>query len=143
MLPFIVLLLRILMVVALYTFLGWMIYTLWSDLRFHSQILSRRKTPPLTILMENDPEAEKRSFSQNEIIIGRESSCDIPLTDSVISGRHARLVYRNLHWWVEDLMSTNGTYLNDERVESPAILIHGDELRIGKNILVMDIPSTD
>ncbi len=143
MLSIIVLILRILLVIALYVFLGWTIFTLWSDLKFHSQILSHRKTPPLTIFMENDPQAEKRSFSQNEIIIGREPSCDISLLDTVVSSRHARLVYRNMHWWIEDLMSTNGTYLNDERVESPAILINGDELRIGKSILVMDIPSTD
>ncbi len=143
MLPVFVLLLRIIMISALYAFLGWAIYTLWSDLRFHSQILSKRKTPPISVVLDNDPEAAKLSFNKNEIAIGRDPSCDIYLPDSVISSRHARLVYRNAHWWIEDLMSTNGTFLNDERVESPAILINGDELRIGKNILILDISTSE
>lgn len=143
MLPIFVLVLRILMVITLYAFLAWALYTLWRDLRFHSQVLTSRKTPPISIIMEGDPENEKISFSQNEISIGREPSCDIHLPDPVISVKHARLIYRNMHWWIEDLMSTNGTYLNDERVESPTILINGDELRIGKSILLVELSSTE
>lgn len=138
-LPVVLLILRILMAVALYAFLFWMVFTIWSDLKFHSQIIGQKKIPSLLLTMDGDPKAEKRAFSQNEIIIGREESCDIYMPDPVISSRHARLAYRNSHWWIEDLMSTNGTYLNDERVESPAILINGDELRIGKNILLVEI----
>jgi pSer/pThr/pTyr-binding forkhead associated (FHA) protein len=138
-LPIIVLILRVLMVVALYGFLIWMMVTIWSDLKFHSQILGQKKIPQIMLSMDSDPEAEKRTFSQNEVIIGREETCDVFIPDPVISSRHARLVYRNTHWWIEDLMSTNGTYLNDERVESPAILINGDELRIGKSILLIEI----
>ena len=135
----IVLLLRIFMVIALYSFLAWAMITLWKDLKFHSQIIAKKKTPPLSIIMDSDPRAETLNFDQNEIIIGRDESCDIRLPDQATSGKHARLVYRNMHWWIEDLMSTNGTYLNDERIESPAILINGDELRIGKSILVVEI----
>ena len=135
----IVLLLRIFMVIALYSFLAWAMITLWKDLKFHSQIIAKKKTPPLSIIMDSDPRAETLNFDQNEIIIGRDESCDIRLLDQATSGKHARLVYRNMHWWIEDLMSTNGTYLNDERIESPAILINGDELRIGKSILVVEI----
>lgn len=138
-LPIIVLILRVLMVISLYGFLIWMMVTIWSDLKFHSQIIGQKKIPQLLLFMEGDAEDEKRTFSQNEIIIGREENCDVFLADPVISSRHARLVYRNMHWWIEDLMSTNGTYLNDERVESPAILINGDELRIGKCILMVEI----
>ncbi len=138
-LPIIVLILRILMVVALYGFLFWMMITIWNDLKFHSQILGQKKIPQILLSTDGDPEAAKRAYAQNEVIIGREESCDFFIPDPVISSRHARLVYRNTHWWIEDLMSTNGTYLNDERVESPAILINGDELRIGKTILLVEI----
>ena len=131
------------MVIALYAFLGWALYTLWRDLKFHSHILTSQKTPPLGIVMDGDPETAKKSFTKNEIVIGRDPSCDICLSEQIISARHARLIYRNLHWWIEDLMSTNGTYLNDERVESPAILINGDELRIGKSILEIELMSTE
>ncbi|MRS02285.1 FHA domain-containing protein [bacterium] len=138
-LPIIVLILRVLMVVALYGFLTWMMITIWNDLKFHSQILGQKKIPQIILSTEGDPEADKRAFTQNEVIIGREETCDVFIPDPVISSRHARLVYRNTHWWIEDLMSTNGTYLNDERVGSPAILINGDELRIGKTILMVEI----
>lgn len=138
-LPIIVLILRVLMVIALYGFLIWMMITIWNDLKFHSQIIGQKKIPQILLALDGDTEDEKRAFSQNEIIIGREATCDVILSDPVISSRHARLVYRNMHWWIEDLMSTNGTYLNDERVESPAILINGDELSIGKCILTVEI----
>jgi len=141
-LPIIVLILRVLMVIALYGFLIWMMVTIWSDLKFHSQILGQKKIPQLLLSMDGES-GEKRAFSQNEVIIGREETCDVFLPDPVISSRHARLVYRNTHWWIEDLMSTNGTYLNDERVESPAILINGDELRIGKCILMVEIQAVN
>jgi pSer/pThr/pTyr-binding forkhead associated (FHA) protein len=139
--PVLVLILRFLMVIALYSFLGWAMITIWRDLKFRTQFLSQRKIPPVSIILDDDPLAERQTFSQNEIIIGREESCDIHLSDPVISAKHARLVYRNTHWWIEDLMSTNGTYLNDEKIESPAILINGDELRIGKDILLVEIQS--
>lgn len=138
-LPVLVLILRVVMVIALYGFLIWMMVTIWNDLKFHSQVLGQKKIPQILLSSDADPEAEKRVFTQTEVIIGREETCDVFIPDSVISSRHARLVYRNTHWWVEDLLSTNGTYLNDERVESPAILINGDELRIGKNILLVEI----
>jgi pSer/pThr/pTyr-binding forkhead associated (FHA) protein len=127
------------MVIALYAFLIWMAVTIWNDLKFHSQILGQKKIPEIYISVDGDPEAAKYSFTQTEVVIGREETCDVFVPDPVISTRHARLVYRNMHWWIEDLMSTNGTFLNDERVESPAILINGDELRIGKNILLVEI----
>jgi len=138
MIPILVLLLRILLVVALYAFLGWAMFTLWKDLKFQSQIIAQKKTPALTIILDSDPQAVKQYFSQNEIIVGRDETCDITLNDAVISAKHARLIHRNMHWWIEDLNSTNGSFLNDERVESPAILINGDEIRVGRNILVVE-----
>ena len=93
----------------------------------------------MTIILDSDPQAVKQYFSQNEIIVGRDETCDITLNDAVISAKHARLIHRNMHWWIEDLNSTNGSFLNDERVESPAILINGDEIRVGRNILVVEI----
>ncbi|KAF0111604.1 MAG: hypothetical protein FD147_785 [Chloroflexi bacterium] len=139
MLSIFVLLLRIFLMIVLFSFLVWTIYTLWRDLKIQSQILLTKKIPIISLYSESDPSLEKVTFSKAEVSIGRDDSCDIPLTEETISNRHARLTYRHMHWWVEDLLSTNGTYLNDERVETPTILITGDELRIGKTILVIDI----
>jgi len=139
MIPILVFIVRILMAIALYSFLVWAMVSLWRDLKFHSHFLSQQKIPQLTITVDGDPLSERYTFNQNEVIIGREESCDLHLSDAMISSKHVKLTYRNMHWWVEDLMSTNGTNLNDERVESPAILINGDELRIGKTILLVEI----
>lgn len=128
------------MAVVLYAFLGWTIFTLWSDLKFQSEMLSRRKNPEISLTTENET-GEPRKFSQNEIVIGRDENCHFLFNDPTVSSHHARLTFRNGHWWVEDLGSTNGTYLNEEKVETPTILITGDEVRIGKNVVLIEIES--
>jgi pSer/pThr/pTyr-binding forkhead associated (FHA) protein len=137
--PILVFSLRVALVVVLYSFLCWVIYTLWRDLKFQSQILSTKKIPQILILSENDPEGSHPSFSQPEVIFGRESTCDLSFDDDTISSKHGRLFFKNLHWWVEDLSSTNGTFLNNERVVSPTILISGDEIRIGNQLLTIEL----
>ena len=52
----------------------------------------------------------------NEIIIGRDISCDIVINDAEISRNHCKLVLQGDSYWVEDLGSTNGTHVNDRRV---------------------------
>jgi hypothetical protein len=65
--------------------------------------------------------------------VGRDFDCDIVLADPTISGRHAVLDFREGAWWVEDLGSTNGTFVNGNRVhaDSPALLRSGDVLELG------------
>jgi hypothetical protein len=67
--------------------------------------------------------------------IGRSDDADIRLDDTYVSQSHARLFGRNGSWFVEDLGSTNGTYLNQQRVTSPSELHPGDTLKIGKSVL--------
>ncbi len=142
MFPIIILILRVLLLAVLYAFIGWTIYTLWSDLRFQSQVLSLKKNPEISLTTENDS-GEALKFTQNEITLGRDETCEFVVNDPTISGRHARLTFRNMHWWVEDLGSTNGTYLNEEKIETPTILISGDEMRIGKNVVLVEIESVN
>ncbi len=143
MLAVIILILRYTLMVSLYAFLGWMIYTLWRELRFQSQSVATQKIPALTLGLESEPESSRKKFSGAEVVIGRDKDCDYRIEDEVVSSRHARLAYRYNQWWIEDLQSTNGTYLNDERVETPTVIIKGDELRIGRQILLVDILSPE
>jgi pSer/pThr/pTyr-binding forkhead associated (FHA) protein len=69
------------------------------------------------------------------IQIGRAPSCQIRLTDTYISQLHAKITERNGSWVVEDLGSTNGTYLNQRKVTSPAAISPGDRIRVGKTVL--------
>jgi pSer/pThr/pTyr-binding forkhead associated (FHA) protein len=66
------------------------------------------------------------------VIIGREAVCDCRLDDPTVSNRHARLSYHHSQWWVEDLRSRNGTFLNGEPVQEPVVIIGGDNLRCGQ-----------
>ncbi|HEX2030943.1 MAG TPA: FHA domain-containing protein [Actinomycetota bacterium] len=67
--------------------------------------------------------------------IGRAPSCQIRPEDTYISQMHARISERNGSWVVEDLGSTNGTYLNQRKVTVPTELSPGDRIRVGKTTL--------
>ena len=67
--------------------------------------------------------------------IGRSESCRVRIDDTYVSQVHAKLYGKNGAWYVEDLGSTNGTYLNDQRVASPAEVHAGDVVRVGKTLL--------
>src|SRR3954449_7917275 len=68
-------------------------------------------------------------------LIGRESR-QLPLTDNTVSRRHAELFPRGGDWIIKDLGSSNGSYVNGMRVENTNILKLGDQIRVGKSILV-------
>ncbi|MDQ4004920.1 MAG: FHA domain-containing protein [Actinomycetota bacterium] len=67
--------------------------------------------------------------------IGRGSSAAIRPDDTYISQEHARIYTRNGSWVVEDLGSTNGTYLNRRKVTVPAQIAPGDRIRVGKTTI--------
>lgn len=133
----VVLILRILLVILLYSFLGWALVTIWRDLRTQSQFLSKPNIPQLSIL--NSEEEKPLSFAVPEVIIGRSAASEYPIANETVSARHARLSYHHNQWWVEDLNSTNGTYLNDERLTFPTVLTSGDDLRCGNVNLAIQI----
>jgi hypothetical protein len=67
--------------------------------------------------------------------IGRSEASGIRISDSFISHMHARIMRRGAYYVVEDLGSTNGTYLNDRRIDRDAQLKMHDELRLGETVL--------
>jgi pSer/pThr/pTyr-binding forkhead associated (FHA) protein len=122
----------VLLAALLYAFLGWAIYTLWRDLKRQGELISARQPPPLTLSTDIDSPPLTRHYSAPEIILGREPVCDFPINDQTVSSHHARLSYRRNQWWLEDMASTNGTYLNGEAVTAPVVITHGDTLRLGQ-----------
>lgn len=139
----ILLVLRILLAGLLYGFLGLAIYTLLRDLKQQGELLAARQPPPLTLTSLSDAHSLSHQFSKPEIILGREPECDFPLEDKTISSRHARLSYHHQQWWLEDLASTNGTFLNDEAVNTPVVITHGDEIRLGHIGIKIEISQAD
>jgi hypothetical protein len=70
-----------------------------------------------------------------ELTIGRAAGCRVTLDDTFVSQMHARVFQRDGQVLVEDLGSTNGTYLNRQKVTGPVALHAGDELQIGNTVM--------
>ena len=128
--PFL-LVLRLILALLLYAFLGWALFTIIKDIRLQSERAGLARLPSLTLQPMPIADVNLYHFNIPEITVGRDSVCDCIFDDQAISVRHARLVYRQEQWWVEDLDSTNGTFLNDHQVSIPTVLTNGDELRFG------------
>ncbi len=69
------------------------------------------------------------------MVIGRAPACELMLEDTYISQQHARIFGKNGSWYVEDLGSTNGTYVNDQKLAAPAMVQPGDRIRAGTTVL--------
>jgi pSer/pThr/pTyr-binding forkhead associated (FHA) protein len=135
----VVFILRILLTLCLYGFLAWAFITIWRDLRNQGQLFSAPPIPNLALAILETEERQLLSFDSAEIVIGRSQSSTYVIPDETVSAQHARLCYHHNQWWVEDLKSTNGTFLNDERVHAPTVVASGDELRCGQVNLMITI----
>jgi hypothetical protein len=72
---------------------------------------------------------------RGNMVIGRAAECELALDDTFVSQQHARLFAKNGSWYVEDLGSTNGTFVNDQRLGAPAMVQPGDRIRTGTTIM--------
>jgi pSer/pThr/pTyr-binding forkhead associated (FHA) protein len=134
----VVLLLRLLLTVSLYAFLVWAFMNLWRDLKLQSSLLEARKIPPISLTLSLAGQVSLiRRFIQAEVTIGRDPACECPVEDEAVSARHARLSYHHNQWWLEDLDSTNGTVLNQEKLSIPTVVISGDEFRCGGTLFTV------
>jgi hypothetical protein len=97
---------------------------------------SRGKRPPSSLVVHG-PDGQRPSTVRlaDPTDVGRASSCAITVDDTYVSQQHARFFRRDDGWYVEDMGSTNGTYLNDQRVTQPAEVHAGDVVRLGKTVL--------
>lgn len=76
-------------------------------------------------------------LSFGELKIGRASDNDVRITDPTVSSHHARIFTYLNSSYVEDLQSSNGTYLNGKRIDKH-ILRPGDTLRVGSHVLEIE-----
>ena len=82
------------------------------------------------------PERRGRTFAMSEeMTIGRAAGCAVSIEDPLISQLHARIFRRDGQYFVEDLGSTNGTYLNRKRVAGPIPIAPNDRLAMGDTVL--------
>ncbi|MCR6712160.1 MAG: FHA domain-containing protein [Demequina sp.] len=77
-------------------------------------------------------------LSSAPVLIGRAPTCTLVIDDDYASARHCRIFPERGQWMVEDLGSTNGTFLGNQKVTDPVPLRRGDQVRIGATTLELD-----
>ena len=83
------------------------------------------------ILAQDGPLKGRNWVAKNELIIGRDSNCDITISDRQVSRVHAKIEIRKDHkLGIIDLESKNGTFVNGDRLDSPHVLEDGDIIKI-------------
>jgi hypothetical protein len=95
----------------------------------------RRGSPTHVLVVDGANAGERADLDQAPILIGRGTDAAIRLDDDYVSTRHARIASSADQWFVEDLGSTNGTYVGSARITQPTTLTLGTQVRIGKTIL--------
>ncbi|HAS12087.1 MAG TPA: hypothetical protein DCS55_16455 [Acidimicrobiaceae bacterium] len=96
---------------------------------------ARERTPPRLKVIEPAELAGTTYPLGDELTVGRAAGCQITLDDTYASQVHARVFMRDDQLYVEDLGSTNGTYLNRRKVSAPMVVSHGDQIQIGSTIM--------
>jgi pSer/pThr/pTyr-binding forkhead associated (FHA) protein len=92
----------------------------------------RRRSAPLALSFIEPVEREgERIDIENPVVIGRGEGCDLRLSDTYLSSRHARVSLDGNDLEIEDLQSTNGTYINQELVSGRRRLERGDIVQVG------------
>jgi len=147
----VLLVLKLAFLVLLYLFIWRIVRTASKDLRVpqESFILAPSResgvaqvSPPVhsgrLVVVESSDLDEGMDFELNssQVTVGRGSQNDIALAaDEYASARHARFEPRQDGVWIQDLGSTNGTYLNGAKLEVPRRLVPGDVVRVGETDL--------
>ena len=94
-----------------------------------------RAAPQQLVVTGGDLAGTTMGLADQQITIGRANDATLVLTDDYASSRHARLFPQDGQWIVEDLGSTNGTYLDRQKVTQPTPVPVGVPIRIGKTVL--------
>lgn len=134
-------LVRLLFLALLYLFLARVVRALLRDLRAATRESSSELGRLVVVASPPGDPAAGTVFSLDAITtIGRDVNNAIVIDDPFASGEHAVLTFRGPGWYVEDLGSTNGSYVNGTQVEGVSALTYGDELGIGQVRMRLERP---
>ncbi len=92
------------------------------------------KTATKLVVTEGENMGKAIALTGRELHIGRAMSSDLIITDEYASTQHAKLVLINDEWLVQDLNSTNGTFLAGTRVGIPAVVKLNTPVKVGKTV---------
>jgi pSer/pThr/pTyr-binding forkhead associated (FHA) protein len=95
----------------------------------------RRSGPTRLVVTEGPLRGTTLPLGASAVLIGRAPSCTLVLDDDYSSSRHARVYPEGGQWLVEDMGSTNGTFLDDQKVTDAVPVRPGAQIRIGQSVL--------
>jgi len=100
--------------------------------------ISKRKLRGWLVTFDIEEFGTDYKIFEGRNLIGKKSTCDITVLDNEVSSEHAVILFRKDKFEISDQMSTNGTLLNGELLEShkPNVLVDGDEIVVGKTSLL-------
>ena len=130
-------LIKYIFVTIIYIFIFAIIRMIYLDIRSMNTHMSTtsKKLPYLKVLNRDalEMEAEERYVLEDNMTIGRDSDNNIAITDSFLSGSHAMFMKQDKSYFIKDLNSTNGTFVNGEKLaDTPLQLKDGDKIQIGQ-----------
>ena len=139
--------LKLLFLALVYVFFARVLWAVWSEVRMPvatarttatKKIGKKRKGAPTFVIVE-PREHRGASFTlSNALSIGRTDDNDIAIDDDTfMSSHHARLEVRPEGVWLVDLDSTNGSFVNGQRVTGERSVRKGDRLQVGSTVLEM------
>ena len=127
----------IIAVVIVYLIIFYALKIMYKDIKNGGKKKTVRKTLGLEIVEAGENKNLRKGGVlpvHREITMGRKEDNSLPLVDPYVSGHHARIYLKNTEYILEDLGSTNGTLLNNERLIGKSAIKAGDEIKIGKVI---------
>ncbi len=141
--------LKICLLILLYLFFFRVLRAVWAEVnlakstaapptgtkRTARRTRARDRTPPKLKVIEPASMAGQVFALGDELTVGRAAGCQITLDDTYASQLHARIFTRDDQLYVEDLGSTNGTYLNRRKVSAPMVVSRGDQIQIGSTVM--------
>jgi len=128
----------------LWIFLAIVVSALRRDLRVSQGVAVYAKSPKVQrqrtanlrstglVIVDGPLAGATMTLSAGDITIGRAPDCSIVLTDDYVSSKHTRMRKVDDTWFVEDLESTNGTWVNRKRITAPMALTPGMSISVGR-----------
>src|SRR5436189_5341080 len=98
---------------------------------------TRKGSPTHVLVVDGANKGERADLAGAPILIGRGPDAAIRLDDDYVSTRHARIAASGDQWFVEDLGSTNGTYIGNVRITQPTTLTLGTPVRVGQTVIAL------